>query len=265
MAVQLEKEQQQNLQRLNEQRQAGQRVDSMQSNQQELSIMIQDLQKTLISLKTDYQQLQETAKLTSDKFANATEQAKQFQRELIQAKQQLKDSQATAANLQRALRTKGTEVTASSEFDSFQLSKLADQLLGADPDKQIGLVQKSDGSIFINIPLEKLFVPGTVQLSPEAANIINPIAQSLISFEDRRITVLGHSDERRITSTLAEKYPTNWELSSIRASKVLLALIEQGVEKDHLMAAGKAATNPVRDESIESAWEINRRIEIIIQ
>ncbi|MFQ3230173.1 MAG: chemotaxis protein MotB [Reinekea sp.] len=262
---QLEHANAQNKQRLEEQLQAGQRVNSMQSTQQDLSIMINDLQATLANLQTDYQNSRQTAQLTSDKFAKATEQAKLFQAELKKTKQQLQNAQATVANLERALRNKGNETPATTETDSLKLTELNNQLSLADPEKEIGIVQKSDGSIVLSIPLEKLFEPGTVVLSPQSAQVLKPIAQSLKSFSGRAIQIVGHSDERLITSALADKYPTNWELSSIRASKVLLALIEQGVDTTQLMVAGKAATQPVRDESGSSAWQINRRIEIIIE
>lgn len=265
MTEQLEVLQSQHQQRIQEQRQAGQRVESMQSNQLDLSTMIQDLQMTLVDLQADYQNSQRTAKLTSDNFAKATEQAKMFQNELKLTKQQLQSAQATVANLQRALRSKGNEISGHSEADSLWLTELSQLLLPADPDKIIGIVQKSDGSIFISIPLEMLFENGTVALSSQSALILNPIAQSLKNLEGRTVMIIGHSDERLITSTLAQKYPTNWELSAIRASKVLLALIDQGVNQAQLMAAGKAATKPVREESGESAWQINRRIEIIIE
>lgn len=82
------------------------------------------------------------------------------------------------------------------------------------------------------------------------------------------IAIEGHTDDIPISSP---QFPSNWELSTARASRVVRFLIGRGVETEKLFAAGYADTKskvPNRDDSgnpIPENRAENRRVEIIFQ
>jgi chemotaxis protein MotB len=76
----------------------------------------------------------------------------------------------------------------------------------------------------------------------------------------------GHTDAQRIVSAeVREQYPTNWELSTARATTVVRFLAEKcGVPGSRLVAAGYARYRPVASNATEAGKQRNRRIEIAL-
>ena len=58
---------------------------------------------------------------------------------------------------------------------------------------------------------------------------------------DYRITIEGHTSDVAISSAM---YPSNWELSSARASRLVRLFIDQGIDPDRLRAVGYADSLP---------------------
>ncbi|MBC8392582.1 MAG: OmpA family protein [Deltaproteobacteria bacterium] len=72
-------------------------------------------------------------------------------------------------------------------------------------------------------------------------------------------------DNVQIGSKLAERYPTNWELSAGRATAVVRFLQEQtGLEPERLSACGCSYYQSVASNDTEEGRHENRRIEIIL-
>jgi chemotaxis protein MotB len=59
-------------------------------------------------------------------------------------------------------------------------------------------------------------------------------------------------------------FPTNWELSTARASRVVRSLISGGVEQGRLSAAGYAALHPIDTNGTDAGRSRNRRVEIVL-
>lgn len=105
------------------------------------------------------------------------------------------------------------------------------------------------------------FNTGEAQLLPEALPVLTHIAQVLAQggFE---IRVEGHTDDVPIHN---QKYSSNWELSSARATEVVLMMVEQcGFEPDHVSVAGYAQYRPVASNSTEDGRRKNRRIDLVV-
>tara|TARA_Y100000588_G_scaffold374952_1_gene450737 strand:+ start:910 stop:1647 length:738 start_codon:yes stop_codon:yes gene_type:complete len=86
------------------------------------------------------------------------------------------------------------------------------------------------------------FGSGSTILSNELKQILDVSTQKILNNnQDYRLVVIeGHTDSDPIPEQLLEYYPTNWELSSARASKVVNYLIDIGVNSGKLQAAGYA-------------------------
>lgn len=75
------------------------------------------------------------------------------------------------------------------------------------------------------------------------------------------IRIEGHTDNLPIHTV---RYPSNWELSTSRATNVLRFLIEQGIEGRLLSAVGYGEFRPLVDNSIEENRRKNRRVDLVI-
>ncbi|MGF7162177.1 chemotaxis protein MotB [Rhodoligotrophos appendicifer] len=73
------------------------------------------------------------------------------------------------------------------------------------------------------------------------------------------LRVDGHTDDDPINTP---QYPSNWELSAARAIAVVKFLVAQGVNPQHLVAAGFGEYQPIASGSTAEAKTLNRRIEL---
>lgn len=76
------------------------------------------------------------------------------------------------------------------------------------------------------------FSAGSTELHPKMEQLIDVMIHELLNNVNdlRTVLVEGHSDNQKISGDLAEKYPTNWELSSARASVVVNRIIDRSIE-----------------------------------
>jgi chemotaxis protein MotB len=84
----------------------------------------------------------------------------------------------------------------------------------------------------------------------------------LVKASDRRLIIEGHTDNEPIHTA---RYPTNWELSASRATKIVRYLSQrQGVDESRLTAVAYADKKPVAPNDTDAHRARNRRIEILI-
>ncbi|MCW5960192.1 MAG: OmpA family protein [Pyrinomonadaceae bacterium] len=104
------------------------------------------------------------------------------------------------------------------------------------------------------------FAPGDAAVSAEAKQVLDEISSS-INETEFSIRVEGHTDSVPISNS---KYPSNWELSTARASSVLIRLMENGIAPERLSAAGYGGFQPVADNSTPEGRAKNRRVDVVI-
>jgi chemotaxis protein MotB len=106
-----------------------------------------------------------------------------------------------------------------------------------------------------------LFDSGAAELKPEATPVLTKVAE-IVSREGRhQVMVEGHTDPVPIHGSL---FPTNWELSTARASRVVRFLIGGGVARERLSAAGYASLHPIASNTTAVGRSRNRRVEIVL-
>ena len=124
---------------------------------------------------------------------------------------------------------------------------------------KIKIVKVRDGiSIVINDSF--LFKSGQAQIDPTFEKDLLQISDILKKYPNQ-IQVEGHTDNNRINTGM---YPSNWELSSARASSVVRAFISYGVQESQLTAIGYAANQPIESNNSEEGRYRNRRVAIKI-
>jgi chemotaxis protein MotB len=113
---------------------------------------------------------------------------------------------------------------------------------------------------------EVLFSSGQASLTVEGLASIDQLAMAIIELErgipreiDWALQVDGHTDIRPINSAT---FPSNWELSSARATTVVKYLISRGVSPRRLVAAGYGEFQPLEEGVTEDVLRRNRRIEL---
>jgi chemotaxis protein MotB len=107
-----------------------------------------------------------------------------------------------------------------------------------------------------------LFASGQATLSSQATSLLSEIGQLLNIDETHPISVEGNTDDVPIHSSI---YPSNWQLSTARASSVVEFLIAHGVTARRLTATGNADQRPVASEATEAGRARNRRVEIVLR
>lgn len=142
--------------------------------------------------------------------------------------------------------------------------RLVAALKGEISQKEIALHQAKD-KLVVTILDRVLFPSGQATLSPGGLRVMEKVAAILAKVHDRRILVEGHTDNVPIGAALSARFPTNWELSTARATEVVKFLIAHGkLQPYRLSAAGRAETAPVASNASEEGRQHNRRIEIIL-
>ncbi len=107
------------------------------------------------------------------------------------------------------------------------------------------------------------FKSGSAEMTPDSLVPLDTVANLIKErFAIHIIRIEGHTDSDPIKS---DKYPSNWELSSARASSVVRHLIDNyNFNPAIFIASGYADTVPVAQGNSESAKQKNRRVEIVI-
>ncbi|MFM2408484.1 MAG: hypothetical protein RL358_1226 [Pseudomonadota bacterium] len=121
-------------------------------------------------------------------------------------------------------------------------------------------VYQNKRGVVIDISASTLFKTGDAVLQPAAMTVLHEVAQ-VLSKEDQPLEVEGHTDDVPISTAI---FPSNWELSSARASSVVRMLIEQGVPPLRLSVVGMASNHPVMPNDSPEHRAQNRRVSITI-
>jgi chemotaxis protein MotB len=106
-----------------------------------------------------------------------------------------------------------------------------------------------------------LFDSGLAELKPAASPVLSKVAEILRQERVHQVMVEGHTDTVPIAGSV---FPTNWELSTARASRVVRFLIGQGVVSRRLSAAGYAYLHPIATNVTAAGRSRNRRVEIVL-
>ncbi|MFQ6604304.1 MAG: flagellar motor protein MotB [Fidelibacterota bacterium] len=145
------------------------------------------------------------------------------------------------------------------ELDSIQ-SEVEEFIMKNKLGGQVQVKQDGRGAV-ITISDLVLFPPGETAINPEGLDILNKVKDMLKQF-DYHIKVEGHTDNRPINTEL---FPSNWELSANRASRIVRYLIENGIPPEQLSAEGFAEYRPVGNNNTVEGRNKNRRVEIVYE
>lgn len=119
----------------------------------------------------------------------------------------------------------------------------------------------TERGLVIHIMESALFTPGEATLSQSALKILDLVA-SEISATPNHIRVEGHTDESPIRTG---RFPSNWELSSTRATEVVRYLIDaHGIPGNRISAMGYGKYRPIRPNNTNENRATNRRVDVVV-
>jgi len=121
-------------------------------------------------------------------------------------------------------------------------------------------LETSDQWLELNLPNSMLFTSGAAEPHYDAFDVIEKIA-SVLRNRDNAIKVEGFTDNQPIRTS---RFPSNWELSSARASAVARMLMMEGVEPERLAAIGYGQYQPIARNDTEEGRRRNRRVVLLI-
>ncbi len=125
-------------------------------------------------------------------------------------------------------------------------------------------IEKTERGLLLRLPESVLFESGSAEINESGKELIKAIYNKIDFSEIKELRVEGHTDSIPIIGKLAEKYPTNWELSTARSSAVVRYLIDLGAPKQKLAAVGYADARPIDSNATLEGRAKNRRVEFII-
>ncbi len=144
-----------------------------------------------------------------------------------------------------------------------QLKQVSDQLekdLGSFIDDNLVSVKRNDYWIELEMNSELLFLSGEASLSKKAPPVLKEITR-VISGLPNAINVEGHTDNMPIDTL---KFPSNWDLSSARATSVVQELVKEGINPTRLSAIGYGEFHPIGDNKLEEGRFKNRRVTLVL-
>ncbi len=195
-------------------------------------------------------------------------------RQAAEARTELATAQAAAARAEaeaKALQEKLVEGAAriqelEKEKEAVAQSRrsLEDEMRAALESRDV-TISRLQGKLTVNILDRVLFDSGEAQLRPDGEAVLLKVAKILAQHPNLQIHVVGHTDNVPIRATARSRYPSNWELSTARASAAVRYLAERGgVDPKRLGVVGYGEFRPIADNSTVEGRSRNRRIAITI-
>jgi len=124
------------------------------------------------------------------------------------------------------------------------------------------LVRSDVQTIIVRLKSADLFDPGSGELVPGGAELILAGIEETIQEGVKQVFVDGHTDNVPINS---EKYPSNWELSAVRASSVARVIIDRlQFPPERMVVTGYGQYRPWKPNTSDENRGLNRRVEIKI-
>src|SRR5512143_2556876 len=146
-----------------------------------------------------------------------------------------------------------------------EMKKTYDSLMGEMNQEikkgEITITQLKD-KLSVNLVEKILFDSGSAEIKKDGKKVLDRVAEILAKVTDKQVRVAGYTDNVPISPRLAARFPSNWELSTARATTVARYLQDKGINPGVLSASGYSEYRPVASNDTEEGRAKNRRIDI---
>jgi len=220
--------------------------ERLQQEQSQLSASLEEERKRLLA------ETEEKARLQQEQS--------QLSASLDEERKRLKAEAEEKARLEQERAAKEDEIRRLTKTQEELSQSLKDEIA-----KGNIKIQQVRDRLTINMVDRVLFDSGRADIKPAGLKVLKQVGDVLNKITDKQIRIEGHTDNVPISTKLQDKFKTNWELSTTRATTVVRFLIDQGgVQPQSLSAVGYADTHPIESNDSEQGRSSNRRIEIVL-
>jgi chemotaxis protein MotB len=241
-------------------KQAASEADSHKKQLADVNARIAALMSGTTTAQEEIARLQKRAGELEAETAHANDLAKQLSGREQDLNERLKAEAAEKARLEKERAAKEAEIQRLTQTHAELTKSLEAEIAKGD----IKIKQVRD-RLTINMVDRVLFDSGQSKVKPAGLQVLKQVSDILKNVADKQIRIEGHTDNVPIGVKLKERFPTNWELSTARATSVVRYLIEEGgVDRANLSAVGYADTKPLAGNDTEEGRTANRRIEIAL-
>jgi len=184
------------------------------------------------------------------KAAEADGKIKDLTAKLEAAEAERAQLAAAKAELSKDVASKDEELQKLKATETQLKDKLKSELSSGD----ISLTEDG-GKLRVGLVDKVLFNSGEAAVSKRGETVLMKVGSILAGVADRQILVSGHTDQTPIGEKRASQFPTNWELSTARATNVVRFLQEKAnVPGERLVASGYGEFHPVDDLLLATGW-----------
>ncbi|MFQ5543024.1 MAG: OmpA family protein [Nitrospiria bacterium] len=125
-------------------------------------------------------------------------------------------------------------------------------------------ISQMKGRLSVQIVNKILFPSGSTQITQQGKDVLKKVAKILKTLKKNTIRIEGHTDNVPIGHGLIHKFPSNWELSTARATEVVRHLENEAVNPENMVAVGMSQYKPITSNDSPEGRQMNRRIEIVL-
>jgi len=233
------------------------------------------IDKQVVTLQEDNLKLEEILQARSDTLSKNIVDLRAHVADLKQENGLLKGENENLNQNVKALEEKNVALQSEAEALERQRKKEVEEMRGTYEnllENMKGEIAKGEititqlrGKLKVNMLDEILFDSGKTTVKPQGLEVLQRVGSILVNVKDRAISIEGHTDNVPIGAELSKMYPTNWELSAVRATTVARYLQEKtGIDPGLLSAIGYGEYQPVASNESEEGRAKNRRIEIVL-
>src|SRR5262245_15781076 len=218
------------------------------------------LQQEQSQLSASLDEERRRLKAEAEEKARLQQEQSQLSASLDEERKRLKVEEEEKARLERERAAKEDEIRRLTKTQEELSQSLKDEIA-----KGNIKIQQVRDRLTINMVDRVLFDSGRADIKPAGLKVLKQVSDVLNKITDKQIRIEGHTDNVPISTKLQDKFKTNWELSTARATTVVRYLIDQGgVQPQALSAVGYAETHPIASNDTEEGRSSNRRIEIVL-
>lgn len=147
------------------------------------------------------------------------------------------------------------------ELEEYVIRLLDKNMSAEERSKAVSGVRFDNIGVRISLNAANFFPPGSADLKRPAFESLNKVAK-ILKLANRNVIIEGHTDDLPV---VGNKFASNWELASLRATSVLRYLIKvHKISPARLSAMSYADQRPIVQNTTEENRNQNRRIEILI-
>jgi len=231
--------------------------------QEELSVVRGDLEKE----RKAEEGLSAELNARQTMVAELQEELRDSESRILALEQENRRQQVQVDELRDQLRDlKGEKASVESKVDKLQstydalISDLKEQI-----EKREVTIEAFEERLSVSFVDRILFDFGKATITREGKDVLEKVGGILKDVQDKRIRVIGHTDDVPILPEYRYLFRSNWELSAARAAAVVRHFErETGLDPRNLEAVGRSFYHPVASNETADGRSQNRRVEITI-